>query len=228
MPEMEISSARVNCVHAAPVAVALVVCWSRTSALNIRSMTTFVPARTARTEDGDDILSGVLPESTSIFVLDVDNVKYKGALCRQNDMPVRDGRVAVTLLIEQKSIRVPIHAILKGMARNVQLALAINVLMPLLMAQCSSHIALVELDFDKTSFDAHMTTLIDTILRDNSNVSANYKQTMQEALEKLPHRLKTDLFVVCASIANNDLFARLHAKADLAIESFKVLAPFIV
>lgn len=188
----------------------------------------FVPARAATSvPNGDDILSPLLPEARDVFVLDVNNVQYKGALCRLVDDSEEDDkdRVAVKLLIEQTNIRVPRKAILKGTTREMFLSLGLKVMLPLVRAQCSSDASLIKVDLhNKTNFDASMAMLIDTIVTYNAHtVNVDYKSKMQEALARLPHRLKTDLFIVCGSIANAELFSQIETRANLSMQSFSAV-----
>jgi hypothetical protein len=184
----------------------------------------FCPKRPLRTEDGDDILDGLLPEAASVFFLDVNHPEYNGALCRiVQPVLERNGRVAVQLIVEKTQILVPHKAVMRGLTRDTQLALGIKVMLPLIITETSSRSETVALKLDKASFDAHMTALIDDIvpsIAQSPATSVAYKVKMEATLARLPHRLKTDLFIVCGTIANIELFKRLDAKADSKIVAF--------
>lgn len=188
----------------------------------------FVPARdVASVQDDDDILSGLLPEAADVFVLEVQNEKYTGALCRIVNNSNDEDRVSVKLLIEQTIIRVLRKAILTGMTRATLLSLGLKVMLPLARAQCSLKLSTVQVNLSKAAFEANIDTLIDEIVKYNANnantmMRNDYKPKMQEALARLPHRLKTDLLIVCCSIANADLFSQMEAKANICVQRFTV------
>lgn len=176
------------------------------------------------TEDAADILDGILPEAADVYVLDLSNVKYNGSLCRLDQPAIgREGRVAVKLLIEQTRILVPRKAVLHGATRDTLLALGIKVMLPLIKTETGRFngrgLAIVNLA--KAEFDAHMAKLIADIVQTNA-LHDSYAVGMDAALARLPHRLKADLFIVCGTIADNELFRRLEANADKQIEAFRV------
>ena len=177
-------------------------------------------------DDGDDILSEILPDPEKVMVLDVDNATYKGALCRVLTN-LSGARVKVELVTDRKVLSVKADAIMRATTRHTQLALAIKVMLPVIrfeMSSASSRTGNTRvIPASHGEFAVCMAGIVDEIVRANPQLSSTYKATMLEALQNIPTRLQHDLFLVVGTVINDSLMERLQRRVDACVATFRAV-----
>lgn len=187
-----------------------------------------VIGRSPIADDGTDILSGLLADCKEVMVLDVDNLAFKGALCRVVK-ELDEDRIKVELLINKKPLSVKADAIMRGSKRAVQLALGIKVMLPLVKWDCCSRSphtdsTLRVMPSENDEIYEYLVHLVEDMARANPNMPPAYSTSMKEAIQTTPRRLEHDLFVVMGTVADSELFDAIEKRADACISAFRASA----